>query len=81
MTITIDLPERVEARIRQVAAHRKTDMEAIAREITVERFPDYSEESGLHNLEEGLAEIDSMSGTGHLLNWDRLHTADFYEEE
>lgn len=81
MTITIDLPEDVEARIRQVAMHRKMDTEAVVREVVLERFPDYSRESGLHNPEEALAEIDAMPGTGHLLDWDRLHTADFYEEE
>ena len=80
MTITIDLPESVEARIRQVAMHRKMGTEAVVREAVLERFPLDSEHVGLDNLEEALAEIDAMPGTGHLLDWNRLHTADFYEE-
>ena len=83
MTITIDLSESVEARIRQVAMHRKTDTEAIFREMVMERFPpdENSEDSGLHHLEEALAELDAMPAIPSQVDYSRINTASCYAEE
>lgn len=81
MTITIDLPERASETIAQIAKWRNIDAAAIAREVILERFPSDAPYVGLDNLEEALAKIDAMPGTAHRLDWNRMHTADFYEEQ
>ncbi|MBC8141919.1 MAG: hypothetical protein H7Y38_10815 [Armatimonadetes bacterium] len=83
MNVEIELLERTVVGLEGFAQARQVDVGTAIRYILEERFggdEEADEKQRLDEFDRVIAELESMPGVGHTLDWDRLHTADFYED-